>query len=299
MTVTTAQLISDTERNLLAGDRDEANLLTNSVNTTDTSFTFTYDLNGIQPGSYLALDLEICYVWAVNESANTATVQRAMLNSTAASHTAATMTYVNPKFSKWDILNALNVELADISPELFQVKSFSLTSEPVKWTYTVPAINTDILEILEIRYQPPDPSFSWPRVSRRKTQLLRSMPTTGDGSFTSAMGIRIEEMLYPGRPMTVRYAAPFASLTTLTDNVLTVTGLSASMLDIPPMGAAARLMGVREAKRAFIESTMDTRRASEVPTGASARAAQVLLSLVEGRIRSEVQALRQAWPESN
>lgn len=294
---TAANLISETESHLLAGDRDEMNRLTSSVTDSATTMTFDFDLNGIQQGSYVSLDLEIVYVWSV--SGQTATVQRAMLNSTASAHTAGTLGYVNPKFSKLAIFNALNVELADISPELFQVKSFDLTSQPVQWTYTVPAINTDILDILEVRYQPPGPELSWPRISRRKTQLLRDMPTTGSGSFTSGMGIRIEEPLFPGRAMTVRYAAPFSPLTALTDVVTTVTGLSVSMLDIPPLGAAARLMGVREAKRAFIESTMDTRRASEVPTGASARAAQVLLSLVQSRIRSEVMALRQAWPEEN
>lgn len=293
---TTAQLISDTERLLLTGDRDELNQLASSVSDTVTSFTFTYDNQGIQQGSYISIDLEVCYVWAVNTSAKTATVQRAMLSTTAAAHDASSIVYVNPKFTKWDIFNALNVELADLAPELFQVKSFDLTTQPVQKTYTVPAINTDLLEILEIRYQPPGAELQWARITRWTQSVLRDMPTTGDGGFSSGMGIRIDDALYPGRVMTVRYAAPFTALTSLTNNVESVTGLPASAIDIPPMGAAARLMGVREAKRAFAESEVDTRRASEVPVGASARAAQVILTLLESRVRSEVMALRQQWP---
>jgi hypothetical protein len=297
MTITCASLISDCERNLLAGDRDELNLLTNSAGAGDTTLTFTYGMNGIVQGSYIGLDLEIVYVWSV--AGQVATVQRGMLNTTAATHAASTLAYVNPKFSKFDIFNALNVEIADISPELFQVKSFTLTTQPVQLTYTVPAINTDLLDVLEIRYIRPDATFRWDRITRREFQVMRNMPTTGDGGFSSGMGIRIdpEAGIYPGRPMTVRYSAPFSPLTALTDDAVAVTGLPVSSLDIPPLGAAARLMGVREAKRAFVESTMDTRRASEVPTGASARAAQLLLSLVQNRIRSEVQALRVQWPE--
>jgi hypothetical protein len=300
MTITTADLVSDCERFLLAGDRDELNALGAAVSdTTGTTFTFKNDLLGITQGAYIALDLEICYVWSTSESAKQATVQRGMLNTTPATHANGSLVYVNPKFSKYDMLKAINVELGDLAPELFQVKSFTLTSQPVQWTYTVPVGNTDILDILEIRYQPPDPTFSWPKVRRRDFQLLRNMPTTGDGGFSSGMGIRIESPLYPGRPMTVRYGAPFTPLVDLTDDAAATTGMPVGSLDIPPLGAAARLMGVREAKRTFLESTMDTRRASEVPVGAAGRAAALLISLVEARIRSEVETLRQAWPEEN
>jgi len=57
-------------------------------------------------------------------------------------------------------------------------------------------------------------------------------------------------------------------------------------------------MGVREAKRTFVERSVDTRRAAEVPAGSSARAAGVLLQLLDGRIKAKPHELRQKWPDA-
>src|SRR5882724_12756573 len=107
----TSDLISDTERVLMSGDRDEINSITNPVANTDQTLTVRYDLGGINQGAYLALDLEILYVWSVDENSKTATVQRGMLGSTPAAHVANTIVYVNPKLSKWDMFNAVNAQI--------------------------------------------------------------------------------------------------------------------------------------------------------------------------------------------
>ncbi len=305
MTVTFSDLILQTERHLMAGDRDALNLLGAAVtDTTMTTLTFTYDVGMIQPGAFVNVDLETMYVWSVNESAKQATVQRGMSGSTAATHTNGSLAYVNPKFSKFQIATEINVEIRDVSGDiqgLFDVNSFDLTTQPVQITYAIPTLNSDILEVLEIRYIEPGAQQRWIRIPRWNFELLRNMPTTGPGAFPSGIGLRIDgqnyERLYPGRPMRVQYAAPLSELTNLTDDVVAVSGLPASAVDIPPLGAAARLMGVREAKRTFTESAVDSRRASEVPSGSAANAARVLLELLNRRIRSEVVTLTQQFPE--
>lgn len=301
MTVTFSTLISDTERHLLAGDRDQLNQLASDLSPTDTSVSFGFDLQGIQPGAYVAVDLEVMYVWDVNDTARTATVQRGMVGSTPATHTNGTVISANPKFSKYDIANAVNMEIRDLSSPpngLWQVKNFIVTTKPVQKTYEIPAAATDLLDILEVRYQPPGPELRWDRIWGDQITVMRQMPQTGSTvTFpTTGMGFRIEKTLYPGRQMTVRYAAPFQELVDLDDDVMTVSGLTQSQLDIPPLGAAARLMGVREAKRTFAEAEVDTRRASETPPGAAARAAQTLLALLNERIRTEYMRLIQTWP---
>lgn len=293
-----ADLINQTEQHLLAGDRETMNVLTSSVVAGDTSMTFTYQPDGIDSGSYIALDLEVIYVLSI--AGNTATVLREMLGSTAASHAAGTLVYVNPKFSKWSMFNAINSEIVDLSGPpngLFQVKDFTATTFPVQRTYAVPAQNTDLIKILEVRWIAPGPELRWDRVPRWGYDVLRNMPEAGTGSFPSGMALRVEETMYPGRPLNVVYAAPFTPLTALSDDVATVTGLPTSSFDIPPLGAAARLMGVREAKRAFTESEVDTRRAAEVPVGANAKAAQTLLALLNERIKTEFIRLKQQWPD--
>lgn len=294
---TCADLVSATEAHLMAGDRDTMNTLASAISSTSaTSITLTYDLNGIQAGAYIAIDLELLYVFDVSDTSKTATVARGWGGSIAATHSSGALVYVNPKVSKFDIFKALNVDLADISPELFQVATFDLTTQSVQRTYTIPTADTGLLDVLEVRYIEPGAQKAWIRIPRSKFQVLREFPTTGDGGFTTGFGLRLDESVYPGRTMRVIVALPFTPLVNLTDDLLTVSGLPVSMQDIPPLGAAARLMGVREAKRAFVESEVDSRRGGEVPPGSASRAAQVLLSLHSARVRSEASALRQQYP---
>jgi hypothetical protein len=291
---TTGDLISATERLLLSGDREQLNRLTTTIDADDMWIVFDFELDGIQPGAYVALDLEILYVWSVDVDTNTALVQRGMVSSTAASHTAGTVAFVNPKFSKFDILNAINVELDDLSPELFQVKAFDLTTLPVSHNYTVP--DATILQVLEVAWLPPGAEVRWARIPRTSFSVLRGMPLSGEGASTTGVELKIAPPGVPGRPMRVRYATSFDHLSDVTEDAHLVSGLATSSLDIPPLGAAARLMGVREAKRTFVEAEVDTRRANEVPPGATGRAAQLLYQQVASRIKSEAAALRQQWP---
>lgn len=299
---TCADLINQTEQHLLAGDRETLNRVTSTVQPTDLTVAFDFQPEMIQGGSYVAVDLEIMYVWSMN--GNTATVQRGMLGSTAATHQAGTLAYANPRFSKFAIFNALNAEINDLSGPpngLFQPKNFQVTTFPVQRTYAVPVTNNDLIDILDIRYQPPTPEFHWPRLDRWQYDLLRDMPTgeleQGIGDPTSGMWVRLETPVYPGRVMNIVYSAPFTMFAALTDDAQTATGLPVSALDIPPLGAAARLMGVREAKRAFTESEVDTRRAAEVPVGAASKAAQTLLALLNERIKTEFTRLMRQYPD--
>lgn len=296
-----SDLISATESHLMSGDRDELNALANTIANTDTSITITYEMNGVQPGSYLCIDLEILYVWSTDETNKTALVQRGMVGSVPDAHTAGSVIYVNPKVSKFDIFNALNAQINDMSIPpggLFQAKQFQLVTQPVQETYTIPALNADLIDILEIRYQPPGPSLEWPRIRRNDFQILRNMPLTGDGGFTTGLGLRIDPQLYPGRPMNVTYMAGFSPITHLDDDVAAVTGIPVSALDIPPLGAAYRLITVREAKRSFAEAAVDSRRANEVPSGSAARAGGAIYNLLKQRMKSEYLTLVAVYPET-
>lgn len=294
---TTDSLITECEGHLLSGDRDEQNRLTSTIGAGDDTLTFDFPLAGIQKGAYVCLDLEVMYVWSVNTTSRSATVQRAMLGSAAGSHSAGTVAYVNPLFSKWQMFKAINVEIQDLSSAdngLFAERAFTLTTQSVQKVYSVPLANTDLSDVLEIRWQETGPELLWPRVRRGEYQVIRDL----DNSTASDTGLslRIESSFTPGRNLIVRYAADFSTLASISDDVATTTGLSATMLDIPPLGAAARLMGVREAKRAFTERAVNSRRASEVPGGESARAAGVLLQLLNSRIKDEAARLRRRWP---
>jgi hypothetical protein len=301
---TLGSVISETERRLLAGDRDQMNQLSSSMDGVTTTVGLANQVNGVTAGSYIAIDLEVMYVTAI--SGQNATVIRGFDGSSADAHANASIVYVNPKFSKWSIANEVNAEVRDLSAPpngLFQAKSWTDTTKPVQKTYTIPSANTDILAFLDIRYLPPGPELRWDRISRWDIQgPMRDMPTSGTGGFTSGMAFRIEPPLYPGRTLRVTYAGPFTEFTLtgtshLADDTVTTTGLPLSATDIPSLGAAARLMGVREAKRAFTENEVDTRRAGEVPPGSASKAAQTIMAILNERIHTEYLRLRKQWPD--
>jgi hypothetical protein len=296
--VTTDGLVTQVETHLLGGDRDELNFLTASMGTSDTTLTLERSLSGAVEGSYLGVDLELMYVKSVDATSQTLTVHRGMTGSPVTTHASGAVVYINPLFSKWAIWNALNVEIVSLSGAdngLFAEKSFTVLSTPVQKTYDVPALNADLRRILEIRYDSVGPEKYWPEVRRRQYAVIRDV--TMDSTTATGLAVRIESSFIGGRRIVIRYAGDFLPLSTdLNDNAATTTLLTANMIDIPALGAAARLMGVREAKRSFVERAVDSRRASEVSSGSSSRAAGVLLQLLNGRIKSEADRLRNLWP---
>lgn len=295
---TVADLLDRAESHLLGGDRDELNRLAAAMDADDTELTVDFDAAGISEGSYLGIDLEVLYVWEVNEASSTVTVQRGMLGSTAAAHDQGAIVYVNPLFSRWELLQGLNAELDDLSASgLYGVGSFTLTSQSPTRTYEIDSllVTAGILDILEVRWDREGSENEWPLISPRDYKLIRGLDPTGD--FASGVALRIDVPLTTGRTIDVRFAFPFAHATGLTQDVEDDLFLPATAHDIPPLGIAARIMGTREAKRAFIERTDQGRR--EVTGGSSARASAVLMNLRNQRIQSELARLRRAYPHRN
>ncbi len=86
----------------------------------------------------------------------------------------------------------------------------------------------------------------------------------------------------------ITFGCLFNPLSTTTDQtVTTTTGLEATALDLPPLGAALVLMSDREASRNQISAQGDTRRAEEVPPGSNAAMMASLARLRQNRIMAE------------
>lgn len=289
---TAADLVEETRRHLMAGQRENLNQLSGAHDNSQTTFTFAHPLNQIQEGAYVSVDLEIVYVWSVSTAGLSATVQRGVLGTTAASHTDGTLTFANPRFPTFSIFQSINEDLYDLcSPTngLYQVKEIDLTYNPAVQGYDLTGA-TDIIDILRIKHDIPGPSQLWPQI--RKWNLDRNANET---DFPSGFALRLYQPAWPGLQIRVSYSSSFTPFTALTSNV-TTTGLAASMVDLPPLGAAMKLAGVREVQRNFNESQGDTRRASEVGTNAQVAGMRALASLRQARIRSEADKLNSSYP---
>jgi hypothetical protein len=290
MATLASDLVAETRSHLFSGARPELNKCNEVLDATETDVDLLYAAGGIQRGAVLSIDLELMYVWAI--SGSVATVQRGYMGSVAATHATGAIIEVNPRFSDFAIFRALNEEIASFSSPvngLYQVKTVDLTYSAGRAGYDLTSV-TDLIDILEVRWKGYT-TGDWPLI--RSWTVARDMATS---EFASGKALLLYEGVGPGRTVRVRYKAPFAPLVALTSDVQTVSFLPATANDIPPLGAAARLVAPREVKRAFTESQPEPRAAAEVPPGANRNAAGGLLALRNQRLREESARLHRSWP---
>ena len=291
---TLVDLVHETKRHLQSMQREPMNKLNAAITADAENVSFLYDASQVQTGSYLQIGLELLYVWAVDQSAKTAVVGRGELGSTAAAHAEGDVVTVNPKFPDYTIVKAINDDLRDLSTPtngLFRVRTVELTASATSPGYDLTGATSDVLEVLSVTTRHPGAPRVWSPVTNY--ELNRN----AHSDFASGYSFHLADGAYPGQPVRVTYKAAFTALANLSDNVETVSGLPATMHDLPPMGAAVRLVAPREIRRNFIDGQGDSRRAEEVPPGATAASMRALAALRQQRIDAEHGRLAQAYPE--
>lgn len=293
MTVLASDLVEETRALLFTGQEDEGNRLDGAVTSNATAITFKYPLGSISRGAVIAVDLEDIRIWDTSGNLSATVVERAVNGTVAAAHSDLAYVQVRPKFSPFRILRAINEDLLDLSSPvngLFQVLTVDLTFNASISGYDLTNV-TNIVNVLELRWKQAGPSKKWPLI--RKYALSRVMASS---EFASTLALFIDEPAFPGLPIHVRYSSDFGTLTALSDAVGTVTGLPASANDLPPMGAAIRLVAPREIKRNFTEAQYDPKLSEAVPAGAVGQSINNLKVLRQQRIIAEQARLASDWP---
>lgn len=290
---TAGDLIQATKRHVYTGYSETVNRLDGAITSGATTLTLEFDLAGsIQQGSIISIDLEEILVWAVSGKTLT-TVTRGVNGSTAAAHSDEATVTVQPKFSDYRVLQAINDDLRDLSSQgLFQIKTLNITFNSAQYSYNLTSVASDLIDVYEIRYKTPDSTRLWPRINR--FDVSRNNDTA---EFASGLALHLYEGGYPGLPMRIRYKAPYGSLSATTDDVATVTGLHDGAFDLPPLGAAIRLMSGREIKRNFSEVQGEPRRHQEVPPGAITNSMRGLIGLRQSRLQAEKARLKAQFPD--
>lgn len=286
--MTTLQdLINDTRRELMTGGLEERNQLANSISESDTTLTLTYDLGAIDRGAKLSIELEDMYVWG--KSSQVATVSRGQFGSVVSSHSAGDIVFVNPKFSNYEIYDAVNKELLALSSPangLFAVQDYVLTFNPVVQGYDFPY---PILDVYQVRYTIPGPGQEW-----WISQDWEFTRHAGD-EFGSDNALFVRDA-FPNQQVLVKAKTGFNTIPASLSADIADTGLPVSCYDILTLGAAWRLTSPREIRRNFNEVQGDTRRANEVPPGAQLGGARELGRIRQQRINEEAARLSQQYP---
>ena len=292
--VTLNDLIEETRSHLFSGQAEEMNRISAGIGSGDTSIPLSYPVGSmVTQGCVISIDLEEIRVWATDGSQTLTTVERGINGTTAATHAINANVYVQPKFSPFKIARAINEELADLSSPfngLFAVATLDLTYNAAVQGYDLTGV-TDIIRVLEARYQVPGPSNNWPKVERYSLQ--RNMPTS---TFSSGFVFDTYQRAFPGLPIHLRYATHYGTLVDLTDDITVIAGLPLRARALPPVGAAIRLVLPREVKRNFSEAGLEPRRMEEVPPQAVMRSVGGLQLLRSQMISAERANLAQEWP---
>lgn len=293
MATTAGDLVAETKRHLLSFQREPMNKLAAPLTAGTTTLSFLYAIDQIQAGSYVEVGLELMYVWSVEPATRSAVVQRAQLGSVATTHDTGDIARVNPRFPDFAILKAINDDIVDLSSPgngLYAVRSATVSSVGGRTGYDLSG-TAGLIDIIEVRYDGRDSSQSWPLLP--SWSLARQVDTA---DFPSNLTLNTNVGIGGGRALHVLYKGSFAKLTSLADDVETVAGLAPTMLDLPPMGAAVRMVAPREIKRNQTEAQGEPRRAAEVGPGAVAASLRGIAALRANRIAAEANRLVAAYP---
>jgi hypothetical protein len=259
-------------------------------------------ITGLRVGALLSCDYELMMITAITTvtSYTVVTVVRGYNGSAAATHNQNASVFIQPRYTRFDIGVALNDELRRLSsPDngLFQVKELTITYNPVYMGYDLGQAATDnFIDILEIRHKIPFPSRNYPKIGKWK--VLRSIPDST--IFPSGQGIVFYEGGYPGQPVYVQYSAPFTPVdltnpTAFTTDIGTLTGMTDTMSDIPPLGVEIQLTLPREIRRNFMDVQPDPRKAPEVPSLAVSNSVQAMQIVYNQRVSEEAGRLSRQY----
>jgi hypothetical protein len=285
---TLGELVAATEEHL-GKSRHQMNKLADPIpDGTAGTITVQHEIGGLRPGTYFEVDDEVMYVWAV--TGQTVTVERGQLSTVPAVHADNSLVRVNPRFLRVSILRALREEIASWPLSVYAVMQgeFDLAVDTTSMDVTGIPPGTHGVRLLKVWRQQtgtvnrPD---RWPHVSGVMLE-----PAANVDFYPSGYRL-VWPKTYTASTYQVALGGPFrtAPFTTATD--LGSIGLTASMVDIPPMGAAARLLLPREISRTDDAAIGRSRLAEEVPPGHTSRTAAELFTWRDNRIEDEARRL--------
>lgn len=279
-TMTVAEFIAVTQDHLYGSTAQMITTLTTTVTATGTTLVLGSDA-GIGPRRTLSIDDELIYVVSWDADTLTATVVRGFRNTTKAVHSAGSEVEVNARFPRYQIRRALAEEIASWPDDLFAVDTIDITTVTGVRGYDL-AIG-DYIRVLEAYVSPGTPVTSevWKRI---KVSDRRSQSTT---DFASGTSITLETDYCPSRTVRVVYAKRFVTSSMDDDVACSTIGLWPSMNDIPPLGAAWRLIQGKEVRRLDLNAQGQNRSAEQVQAGIASNTTRAFKSLRDTRIDEE------------
>jgi hypothetical protein len=316
VTYTLGQMTDDTLIQMRGTTRDEVNILAASIDApaplTVETITLTGDLNGITVGSLLVVGDETIYVLNAYPANTTAQVIRGWDDTTPAVAASGAIVQVDPPFTRSVVQAALKSEIRSWAPQVFNVASTDISIVSLQRGYDMGNSVGTIIRVLYVTApQPPyigSPGFWDVSGSSNAVDISQENPSLAfrydananpvefaSGKSITLIGQRLPTVV--GK-LHVVYATPFnvdSSWTETTDVIATV-GMDERDLDIPPLGACARLLRSMVTRRAMLNVQGQNREDQDVTMAAILQAAQKYQNDTKGRLSDAQQRLLSDWP---
>ena len=290
---TIADCITRTQRLINSNTRSEIDELDTALDSaTDTSLKVKYGADGIRVGSYLSIsnsttEPETVYVHKVNDV--NITIQRGMDGSTPNNWVAGSMIEVEPRFTGFQIVEAVRDTIRSLPNNLYAVSTATAEFSTTAQSVTVAAMNDQ-------DHDTPGTGFyhllSATRTARDQEDRLLNLNCTVQRQMDGTYKVVRQEKLEKAITVNLIYAHPFVTTALALDTVLgTTVGMPDSMLDIPSLGASARLLLGEESLRLDLHAQGDSRSDASVAAGDRARYSMILQGQYDRRVSEEARRL--------
>ena len=283
---TIADCVTHTKRLLNSNTRTELDAIHTTISASDTTIRLKYQTDGIRAGSYISVEdgtnpPETMYVHARN--GEYATVQRGIDGSAGYAWTADSKIEVEPRFTGFQILEAVRDSIYSLPNNLYAVvtTSVSFASTSTQSVTATDLASTGFYHII-----------SATRTARSSEDRLLNMNVTVQRQTDGTFKVIRQEGIEKAVTVNMRYAHPFTvSALDMDTRLDTTVGMQDSMRDIPALGGAARLVLGEESLRLALHSAGDSRGDGALNPGARARYSLVLQAQYDRRVSEEARRL--------
>ena len=283
---TIADCVTHTKRLLNSNTRTELDAIHTTISASDTTIRLKYQTDGIRAGSYISVEdgtnpPETMYVHARN--GEYATVQRGIDGSAGYAWTADSKIEVEPRFTGFQILEAVRDSIYSLPNNLYAVgtTSVSFASTSTQSVTATDLASTGFYHII-----------SATRTARSSEDRLLNMNVTVQRQTDGTFKVIRQEGIEKAVTVNMRYAHPFTvSALDMDTRLDTTVGMQDSMRDIPALGGAARLVLGEESLRLDLHSAGDSRGDGALNPGDRARYSLVLQAQYDRRVSEEARRL--------
>ena len=279
---TVGDAVTRTKRLLHSNTRTELDAIHTEITAVATTIRLKYQTDGIRAGSYISVSNgttppETMYVHARN--GEYATVQRGIDGSAGFAWPAASVIEVEPRFTGYQILEAVRDAIRVLPNNLYAVATTTASFGTTEQTQTV-TFSNGFNQIL-----------SATRTARAGEDRLLAFNVKVQ-EYAGAYKLVRQEDIEKAVTVNLTYAHPFVSGTLDLDTDLVDTvGMVAEMQDIPALGAAASLLLGEESLRLDLHSQGDSRSDAAVAAGDRARYSMILQAQYDRRVSQEARRL--------